>query len=127
MPTTDFARRTTSGASSSASVGATPGDRGQYWTDSVIQGLGAVVDNWVGGHFEFVELAVLTDARGHGTGGALHDALLAGLSHERALLGTSSDPHDPAVRLYRSRGWDHLGLLGPDVQVMGKRLMELRG
>ncbi|WP_114558255.1 GNAT family N-acetyltransferase [Desertihabitans aurantiacus] len=97
------------------------GQRGQFWPDAVVEKLGAAVEGWVGGHFEFVELAVLPDARRQGAGGALHDAVLAGLPHDRALLGTSPDPEDPAVRLFRSRGWHHLGLLRPDAQVMGRR------
>ena len=43
-------------------------------------------------------------AQGRGTGTALHDALLAGLPHRRALLSTYRDDR-PAPRLYRRRGW----------------------
>jgi ribosomal protein S18 acetylase RimI-like enzyme len=94
------------------------GQRGQFWPDRVLDRLGPVAEPWVGGHVEFVELAVADRARGHGVGGRLHDALLAALPQRHALLGTSADPGDPAVRLYRSRGWTHLGLLAPDTQVM---------
>ena len=51
------------------------GERGQWWSDRVVEALPvAVTDVWVGGHFEFVELAVLPDYRGQGIGGLLHDA-----------------------------------------------------
>jgi hypothetical protein len=82
----------------------------------------AAVADWVGGHFEFVELAVHPVDRGHGTGGRVHDTLLAGLPHQRALLGTADDPTSPAVRMYRSRGWRRLGKQSPSDQVMGKIL-----
>jgi len=98
------------------------GDRGQYWPDLIARELGPAVDGWVGGHFEFVELAVHPSARARGVGGRLHDALLSGVTNERALLSTSADPGDPAVRLYRSRGWVGLGAYGQGRQVMGRRL-----
>lgn len=94
------------------------GRRGQFWPDRVLDRLGQVAEHWVGGHVEFVELAVVTRARRQGVGGRLHDALLDALPQRHALLGTSSNPDDPAVRLYRSRGWARLGLLEPDAQVM---------
>lgn len=94
---------------------------GQYWPDRVLAALGEDGSAWVGGHFEFVELAVGPGARGQGLGGRLHDQLLADLPHSRALLGTSADERDPAVRLYRSRGWRQLGLLDHETQVMGRR------
>lgn len=95
------------------------GQRGQYWSDRVADALPPdVVDRWVGGHFEVVELAVLAEHRGQGLGGSLHDRLLEGVGR-RCLLGTSDDPHDPAVRLYLRRGWQALGTLQPGVQVMG--------
>jgi GNAT superfamily N-acetyltransferase len=95
------------------------GDRGQYWSDYVAREVGPQVDGWLGGHFEFVELAVIPEARGKGVGGRLHDSLLAGLDHERALLATSDRADDPAVRLYTSRGWVKLATYGGDRQVMG--------
>lgn len=100
------------------------GERGQYWPDFITRELGSKVDEWVGGHFEFVELAVIPEARGRGIGGQLHDSLLAGLDHRRALLATSSSPRDPAVRLYSSRGWVSLATYGDDRQVMGRVLDE---
>ena len=94
------------------------GDRGQYWPDLVAEKLPDIAADWVGGHFEFVELAVEPTSRGNGLGRQLHDALLDGRTG-KALLGTTSDADDPAVRLYRSRGWRTLGLLDADRQVMG--------
>ena len=96
------------------------GQRGQYWTDAVCRALPAsVTDEWVGGHFEFVELGVEPSCRRQGLGLRLHDTLLAGVSR-KCLLSTADDSHDPAVRLYLSCGWRKLGLLRPGVQVMGR-------
>jgi ribosomal protein S18 acetylase RimI-like enzyme len=96
------------------------GQRGQYWTDLVCAALPAsLTDQWVGGHFEFVELAVSPGYRRDGIGRRLHDTLLAGISR-RCLLSTADDPADVAVRLYASRGWRKLGNLRPGVQVMGR-------
>jgi ribosomal protein S18 acetylase RimI-like enzyme len=85
------------------------GERGQYWPDWVAERVPApIADKWLGGgHFEFVELAVDPDEQGQGIGTALHDALIAGLPHERALLSTYRDDR-PAPRLYRRRGWELL-------------------
>jgi len=98
------------------------GQRGQFWSDLVLDQLGSLLQDWVGGHFEFVELAVLSDVRGQGIGGRLHDALLSDLPHQRALLGTEDIPSSPAVRLYTGRGWRRLGKQSPTDQVMGKIL-----
>lgn len=92
------------------------------FTDCISREVGQGVDEWVGGHFEFVELAVMPDARGCGIGRRLHDALLADLPHERALLSTSARSDDPAVRLYSSNGWVTLATYGEDRQVMGRVL-----
>lgn len=98
------------------------GQRGQYWSDLVLDRLGLTVADWVGGHFELVELAALAEVRGQGVGGRLHDTLLSDLPHRRALLGTTDDPRAPAVRLYTNRGWQRLGKQSPTDQVMGKDL-----
>ena len=95
------------------------GQRGQYWSDLVNDALPPeVVAQWVGDHFEFVELAVLPEHRGSGLGQALHDRLLDGVKR-RCLLSTSDDPDDPAVRLYIRSGWRKLGILRRGTQVMG--------
>jgi len=94
------------------------GARGQYWPDLVARTLPDVAAEWIGDHFEFVELAVEPAHRRRGIGIQLHDALLDGLSG-RAVLGTSANDADPAVRLYESRGWRTLGLLDAGRRVMG--------
>jgi ribosomal protein S18 acetylase RimI-like enzyme len=97
------------------------GQRGQYWTDLVCDALPSeVTDYWIGGHFEFVELAVLPHYRRQGLGSRLHDTLLAGV-RQRCLLSTADDPADPAVRLYLRHGWQKLGVLSAGRQVMGRR------
>lgn len=96
------------------------GQRGQFWSDLVHEALPHdVVTDWVGGHFELVELAVLPSCRRSGLGQALHERVLDGVGR-RCLLSTSDDENDPAVRLYRRSGWKRLGMLRPGVQVMGR-------
>lgn len=95
------------------------GQRGQYWSDLVHDALPReVVEQWVGDHFEFVELAVSPGHRRNALGQALHDRLLDGVKR-RCLLSTSDDPEDAAVRLYTRSGWRRLGTLRPGEQVMG--------
>lgn len=103
------------------------GERGQYWSDFISREVGSSVDDWIGGHFEFVELAVMPDARGRGIGRRLHDALLADLPHERALLSTSARADDRAARLYSSSGWVTLAAYREDRQVMGRVLSGASG
>jgi ribosomal protein S18 acetylase RimI-like enzyme len=81
------------------------GQRGQWWTDVVARAMPEeVVREWLGGHFAFVELAVAPEFQRCGIGTALHDALLEGLSHPRALLSALDAP-TPALRLYGRKGW----------------------
>jgi ribosomal protein S18 acetylase RimI-like enzyme len=95
------------------------GHRGQYWPDRVVDALPSEVsDEWVGGHFEFVELAVLPQYRSRGLGGRLHDVLMEDVPQSRALLGTDNSD-SAAARLYASRGWRKLGELDEGTQVMG--------
>lgn len=99
------------------------GERGQWWSDRVVEALPATVtDVWVGGHFEFVELGVLPDYRRQGVGGLLHDGLMHGMGSRRALLSTDDDSDTPARRLYGSRGWVKLGNLSPETAVLGRWL-----
>jgi ribosomal protein S18 acetylase RimI-like enzyme len=104
------------------------GQRGQWWSDWVAsKAPEEVVERWVGGHFEIVELAVDPAEQGHGVGAALLDALLAGLPHDRALLTTYRDDL-PAPRLYRRLGWrvlvagldEHTDLYGLDLTARGR-------
>ena len=84
------------------------GRRGQWWTDEVAARAPAdVVDTWLDGHFEFVELGVDPAVRRRGHGRALHDRLLTGVPHGRALLTTYADDR-PAPQLYRRLGWQLL-------------------
>ncbi|MEW6047961.1 MAG: GNAT family N-acetyltransferase, partial [Bacillota bacterium] len=82
------------------------GRRGQWWTEQVARHLdGAKAREWLGDHFELVELHVHPSYQGQGIGGRLHDRLLEGLPHRRALLSTRQGP-TVAVAMYRSRGWE---------------------
>jgi broad specificity phosphatase PhoE/GNAT superfamily N-acetyltransferase len=84
------------------------GERGQWWTDTVAARVPAVLaDEWLGGHFELVEVAVAPEHQGRGFGAALVDGLLLGLPHGRALLTTYDDDR-PAPRLYCRLGWELL-------------------
>jgi broad specificity phosphatase PhoE/GNAT superfamily N-acetyltransferase len=81
------------------------GELDQWWSSKVAERAPeAIVDEWLGGHFEFVELAVDPRWQGRGLATALHDALLLGLPQDRALLTTYRDDR-PAPRLYRRLGW----------------------
>jgi hypothetical protein len=80
------------------------GESGQWWTDHARMVLAPdVAATWLGGHFELVSI---------------------GLSHERLLLMTTSDPSDVARRLYASEGWR---VLGPGIAeatvIMGKHVV----
>lgn len=97
------------------------GDRGQYWSDLVAADMPEVAREWIGGHFEVVELGVVPQARGLGLGARVFDTLLDGISG-RALLETHDDPTSPAMRLYTSRGWQPLGVREPGRQVLGIHL-----
>jgi ribosomal protein S18 acetylase RimI-like enzyme len=81
------------------------GRPGQVWTDRLTAVLGPDASaRLLDGHFELVELAVLTERRGSGIGAGLLDALLAARSEPRVLLQTF-DGDTPAMRLYRRRGF----------------------
>jgi len=98
------------------------GEHGQWWTDHAQKVLDPdTADAWLGGHFEVVSLGVLDAARRGGTGRRLMQVLLEGLPHERLLLMTSSDPSDPARRLYAPAGWHVLGSGIGDGQVIMSR------
>lgn len=83
------------------------GAAGQWWHDRVASALGAAgAAGWLGpGHFELTELHVAAEHRRRGIGGALLDAVLAGLDAPTAVLSTQTD-NEPALALYRQRGWD---------------------
>lgn len=98
------------------------GEPGQWWTDNARKALEPdVAEAWLGGHFELVSIGVLDAARRRGIGRRLMHALLQGLPHERLLLMTSSDPSDPARRLYASEGWHVIGPgIGEGTVIMGR-------
>ena len=88
------------------------GHRGQWWSDRIAAAISPeLAEEWIGGHFEVVELAVAVEAQGHGLGTALMHALMADLPHRKALLTTYADDR-PAPRLYRRMGWQ---VLVPDL------------
>jgi ribosomal protein S18 acetylase RimI-like enzyme len=107
------------------------GQSGQYWHDHVRTLLDpALHQRWVKGSFEFVELGVVSCARGRGIGGRLHDRLLD-VATRTAVLSTS--PEDTtAKRLYQKRGWVTLyrGVWSPgsdyEAEIMGLDLTAAR-
>jgi ribosomal protein S18 acetylase RimI-like enzyme len=103
------------------------GEHGQWWTDNAVKVLEPdIADAWLGGHFELVSIGVLDGFRRGGIGRGLMRVLLEGLPHERLLLMTSSDPSDPARRLYTSAGWHVLGPgIGDRKVIMGRRTVDL--
>ena len=108
------------------------GAPGQWWYDRVARALDREARReWLDpGHFEFTELAVRPDFQGRGIGSRLHDRVLEGLPHERALLSALAD-NAPVVAFYRRRGWEVLlerlrfepGR--PEFTIMGRTLSRL--
>jgi ribosomal protein S18 acetylase RimI-like enzyme len=82
------------------------GAPGQWWYDKVAAGLEDKSRAlWLEQpHFELTELAVEPAYQGRGIGSRLHDVVLEGLPHERALLSALSD-NERVLRFYRDRGW----------------------
>jgi len=81
------------------------GQRGQWWSDRVAEAVPAeLAEEWIGGHFEVVDLAVVVEAQRQGLGADLMKALMTGLPNRKALLTTYVDDR-PAPRLYRRLGW----------------------
>jgi GNAT superfamily N-acetyltransferase len=98
------------------------GRAGQWWTDRMRERLPAeLYAAWFEGHFEVVEFAVRPEFQRQGIGSALHDRLLAGLPHERALLSTWR-ADSPARRLYLRKGWRPLADVDDDSTLMGVQL-----
>ncbi|TDW17221.1 GNAT family N-acetyltransferase [Kribbella kalugense] len=88
------------------------GQRGQWWSDRVANAISPeLAAEWIGGHFEVVELAVQVEAQGNGLGTALMEELMRDLPNRKALLTTWIDDR-PAPRLYRRLGWQ---VLVPDL------------
>jgi ribosomal protein S18 acetylase RimI-like enzyme len=107
------------------------GAPGQWWYDRVARALDrAARRRWLeSGHFEFTELAVHPDFQERGIGSRLHDRILEGLPHERAMLSALAD-NTRVVAFYRRRSWeivlDRLRFEAgrPEFTIMGR---ELRG
>jgi ribosomal protein S18 acetylase RimI-like enzyme len=102
----------------------------QWWCGVVREALPArLASRWLEGSFQFSEIAVRPEAHGQGIGGRLHDHLLEGLPHRRAVLSTLR-ADTPAYRLYRSRGWvvlrEHMAFPGVSrpYRIMGLELAE---
>ena len=78
---------------------------GQWWNDSLANALKPqIADQWLAHSFQLAEIAVSPESQGQGIGGRLHDHLLEGLPHRRAVLSTLAT-ETVAYRLYRKRGW----------------------
>jgi ribosomal protein S18 acetylase RimI-like enzyme len=76
-----------------------------WWWESLAAYLSPnLVRGWLEDAFEIVQLAVLPAEQGRGIGSALHDGLLEGVAHRRAVLSTLAGD-TPARRLYDRRGW----------------------
>lgn len=78
---------------------------GQWWYDQVVRALERqIAREWLRNSFQLVELAVRPDFQGQGYGGRLHDRLIAGLPHRKAVLSTLAK-ETVAYQLYKNRGW----------------------
>ena len=105
------------------------GAPGQWWYDRVARALDREGrTQWLDpGHFEFTELAVRSDYQGRGVGSALHDAVLGGLPHTRAMLSALAD-NRPVVEFYRRKAWEvvvrrlRFEAGRPEFTIMGKQL-----
>jgi ribosomal protein S18 acetylase RimI-like enzyme len=105
------------------------GAAGQWWYDRVARALDrAARRRWLDpGHFEFTELAVHRDFQSRGIGSRLHDRVLEGLPHDRAMLSALAD-NVRVVGFYRRRGWEtvlerlRFEAGRPEFTIMGKDL-----
>ncbi len=101
---------------------------GQFWHDNVREALDQnVAADWMEDAFEFVELAVLPNYQGSGTGSRLQEELLHDLP-ERTAIATTVRDDNPALGFYLRRGWKPLrddfyfpGVEIPQV-IIGRRL-----
>ncbi|MDQ4047904.1 MAG: GNAT family N-acetyltransferase [Actinomycetota bacterium] len=80
---------------------------GNWWHDAISPALGHEArDRWLRDAFALAELAVEPGRQGQGIGSALHDAVLAGVSHETAVAQVRADAR--ALRFYERHGWHKL-------------------
>lgn len=78
---------------------------GQWWHDTVAKAvLPSMAAEWLADSFQLAEIAVTPELQGRGIGGLLHDHLLGGLPHRRAVLSTLR-AQTRAYRMYHKRGW----------------------
>ncbi len=79
--------------------------RGQPWYDLVEGSLqSAGLGEWLIDAYQIVEMAVAPAVQRRGIGSRLHERLLSGLPHRRAVLTTMA-ADTPAYRFYWSKGW----------------------
>jgi ribosomal protein S18 acetylase RimI-like enzyme len=62
---------------------------------------------WLTGQFDFAKFGVMPSHQRRGIGTRLHDALLSGLPHQRAVL-TVLEENQSARAFYRRQGWHAL-------------------
>jgi ribosomal protein S18 acetylase RimI-like enzyme len=101
----------------------------QAWYEQVIQVVGTPdAAERLQGSFVLAELVVARQQRNQGIGHLLHDAVLIGLPHERAVLSVRWD-NTTAISFYTWLGWrtifDHVRLDadGPAYLIMGRALL----
>jgi GNAT superfamily N-acetyltransferase len=77
----------------------------QFWHQEVAKAMHPrIVTEWLMGSFRLVEMAVTPAVQGRGIGGLLHDHLLGGVPHQKAVLSTMAADTN-AFRMYQKRGW----------------------
>jgi GNAT superfamily N-acetyltransferase len=81
---------------------------GQWWYDRAAAALSPEAGPWLEEPYVIVVLAVRPRSRRQGIGGRLHDLLLEGQPHARAVLSARADDAG-ARRLYHARGWQEIG------------------
>ena len=79
--------------------------RGQWWHVNVRSALPPrLAGEWLEDSFQLTEIAVRSKDQGQGIGGQLHDRLLGGVPHAKAVLSTL-DAQTVAYYMYQGRGW----------------------
>jgi ribosomal protein S18 acetylase RimI-like enzyme len=81
---------------------------GQWWHDRAAAALAPAARGWLEAPFVIVDLAVRPRSRRQGIGGELHDLLVEGQPHPRAVLSARQNDAG-AQRLYHARGWQEIG------------------
>ncbi len=103
---------------------------GQSWREFLAEKVDPELkEKWLDNYFEFIEFAVLAPYRKQGTGEKLHNTLLSGLAHSKAIL-TVREQNRVAQDFYTKRGWQtlHQGLMLPSgrgpYRIMGLRIRD---